>query len=186
MGLRFRLQTPKNRLARRLNGGRIRGKMNTNMKNDVFAKTLVGTAQGPFFESAQAKQTRLVVESFFTLLRARAPAEEIAALFSVIFAWEVPQKSLLTPWSGVIKGRAQIIDFIEQYRALATPKRFALVRIMVEGDNAITMGELDTVMNDTGESYRVDFAFHFVVREEAIVSLRIYETTYPLDLVPSP
>ena len=107
-------------------------------------------------------------------------------MFSVIFAWEVPQKSLLTPWSGVIKGRAQIIDFIEQYRALATPKRFALVRIMVEGDNAITMGELDTVMNDTGEAYRVDFAFHFVVREEAIVSLRIYETTYPLDLVPSP
>jgi ketosteroid isomerase-like protein len=162
------------------------GNIFANMKNMVFPNNAGLSRQGHFFESTQARQTRLVIESFFTLLRAQAPAEEIAALFSVILAWEVPQKSLLIPWSGVIKGRAQIVDFIHQYRALATPKRFSLVRILVEGDNAIAMGELDTVMNDTGEAYRVDFAFHFTVREEAIVSLRIYETTYPLALVPSP
>jgi len=156
------------------------------MENPFKSNPLVASKQEPFFESAASRQTRLVVESFYTLLRARAPAAEIAALFSVIFAWEPPPKSLVTPWSGVIQGRKQIEESIHQFRALTQPKRFALVRIMVENDHAIAIGELDTVLRETGEAYRVDFAAHFVVREEAIVSLRIYETIVPLDLVANP
>lgn len=129
------------------------------------------------------EQTRAVVQLYFELVQACEASEALAALLAPEMVWDVPNNSLVIPWSGPAHRREQVADFITQHRRRATPRRITVNPVLAEGCHAMATGELETRLNANGELMRVDFAFHFTVLAGQITQIKVYESTYP---VPEP
>ncbi|MEU3220944.1 nuclear transport factor 2 family protein [Streptomyces sp. NPDC006971] len=125
--------------------------------------------------------TRAVVEELLGRIGAGDP-EHIAELYAERGDWKLnwPEGEhgrRATPW---IRHRSTRADAVAHYRELAehhVAGRAATVieRILVDGDDAVVLGEIRQTARSTGRAYRARFALHLTVENGLVVRHHVYE-----------
>lgn len=125
--------------------------------------------------------TRAVVEELLRRIGAGDP-DRVAELYADPADWKLnwPEDEhgrAATPW---IRHRSTRADAASHYRALAehhVPEEVAtaIERILVDGDDAVVLGEIRQTARSTGRAYRARFALHLTVENGLITRNHIYE-----------
>jgi ketosteroid isomerase-like protein len=125
--------------------------------------------------------TRTVVEDLLHRI-GHAEPECVAELYAEHADWKLnwPEDEhgrAATPW---IRHRATRADAADHFRDLAAhhvPGRVGtqIERILVDGADAVVLGEIRLTARPTGRPYRARFALHLTVRDGLIVRHHVYE-----------
>ncbi|GAB2664307.1 nuclear transport factor 2 family protein [Nocardia goodfellowii] len=130
---------------------------------------------------AATTATRTVVEELLRRIGSGDP-EATAALYAPVSDWKLdwPEHEHgrnETPW---IRHRATRADAAEHYREIArhhVPDRVGTVveRILVDGPDAVVLGEIRQTARPTGRAYSARFALHLTVENDLITRHHVYE-----------
>ncbi|MCX4659248.1 nuclear transport factor 2 family protein [Streptomyces uncialis] len=130
---------------------------------------------------AAAENTRTVIVELLNRIGAGDP-ERIAELYAEHGDWKLswPEDEhgrAATPW---IRHRSTRADAAAHYRELAehhVPEQVAteIERILVDGDNAVVLGEIRQTARSTGRAYRARFALHLTVENGLVTRHHVYE-----------
>jgi ketosteroid isomerase-like protein len=125
--------------------------------------------------------TRAVVEELLRRIGEGDP-ERIAALYADHGDWklswpEAEHGRADTPW---IRHRSTRADAAAHYRELAEhhlPDQVAteVEHVLVDGDEAVVLGEIRQTARSTGRAYRARFALHLTVEHGLITRHHVYE-----------
>ncbi|MEU0538242.1 nuclear transport factor 2 family protein [Nocardia sp. NPDC005978] len=125
--------------------------------------------------------TRTVVEELLRRIGAGDP-DGIAALYAPLSDWkldwpEAEHGRTATPW---IRHRATRADAAEHFRAIGdhhVPEQAGTVieRILVDGSDAVIMGEIRQTARTTGRAYRSRFALHVTIEDGLVTRHHVYE-----------
>ncbi|WP_369199685.1 nuclear transport factor 2 family protein [Streptomyces sp. PU-14G] len=125
--------------------------------------------------------TRTVVDELVRRIGQGDP-ERIAALYAEHIDWKLswpePGHSRAAPcW---IRARSTRADVADHFRSLAEehiPEQAdtRIERTLVDGDNAVLLGEIRQTVRDTGRPYRARFALHLTVVNGLITRHHVYE-----------
>ncbi|NNN32655.1 SnoaL-like domain-containing protein [Streptomyces sp. S3(2020)] len=125
--------------------------------------------------------TRSVIEELLRRIGAGDP-ERIAELYADEGDWKLnwPQDEHGRPETPWIRHRATRADAAAHYRELAAqhvPGQAAteIERILVDGAEAVVLGEIRQTARTTGRAYRARFALHLTVEDGLIVRHHVYE-----------
>jgi ketosteroid isomerase-like protein len=118
--------------------------------------------------------TRQIVNEYFSSMRAGVAPDEISSLFSDTIDWNIPGNTEIVPWIGRRRGRSGVAEFIRDLRDQTLPIHFKVRTIVVEGENAVALGDLEIRIQSTGKIIKSEFAFYFTVREGLIVRFRLF------------
>lgn len=120
--------------------------------------------------------TREVAETFFALVGARDHA--VAELFADEIHWYVPGEPVL-PWAGPRTRKSEIEPFFRTLWSMTVPgeTRIITAKLIVDGKDAVMLGQFSHVVAKTGKSFTIDMAFHLIVENGKIVHLHLYEDT---------
>jgi ketosteroid isomerase-like protein len=131
--------------------------------------------------TSTAATTRAVVEELLHRIGQGDP-ERIAELYAERGDWKLswPEDEhgrAATPW---IRGRSTRADAADHYRELAAhhvPERAGteIERILVDGDEAVVLGEIRQTARATGRPYHARFALHLTVENGLIARHHVYE-----------
>jgi ketosteroid isomerase-like protein len=124
---------------------------------------------------------RAVVEEL--LLRiGKGDAEQIAALYADGCDWRLswPPTEYDRPSTPWIRHRTSRADAAEHYRQLAdhhVPEEVGtqIENVLVDGNDAVVLGEIRQTARPTGRAYRARFALHLTVEDGLIVRNHVYE-----------
>ncbi|QYO66955.1 nuclear transport factor 2 family protein [Leptolyngbya sp. 7M] len=122
--------------------------------------------------------TRTVVKQYFDRLQSGAEPEAIAALFSEDIDWNIPGNINSVLWIGRRKGRSGVADFIRELREQDEPIRFEIRSIVVEGEQAVALGNFASQIRKTGNIIESEFALEFIVQAGLIVRYRLFEDSF--------
>ncbi|MFD3842545.1 nuclear transport factor 2 family protein [Streptomyces sp. NPDC058642] len=125
--------------------------------------------------------TRAVIEELLRRIGAGDP-ERIAELYAEQGDWKLnwPQDAHGRPATPWIRPRSSRADAAAHYRELAAhhlPDQAAteIERILVDGADAVVLGEIRQTARATGRPYRARFALHLTVEDGLIVRHHVYE-----------
>ncbi|MER7454187.1 nuclear transport factor 2 family protein [Nocardia beijingensis] len=131
--------------------------------------------------SVTVPTTRAVVEELLRRIASGDP-EAVAELYAEDTDWqldwpEAEHGRAATPW---IRHRRTRADAAEHYRSLAehhVPEEVdtRVERVLVDGADAVVLGEIRQTARRTGRAYRARFALHLTVRDGLIVRHHVYE-----------
>ncbi|MGW7203170.1 nuclear transport factor 2 family protein [Streptomyces sp. NPDC054837] len=128
-----------------------------------------------------ATTTRAVIEELLRRIGAGDP-ERIAELYADQGDWKLnwPQDEHGRPATPWIRPRSSRADAAAHYRELAAhhlPDQAAteVERILVDGADAVVLGEIRQTARATGRPYRARFALHLTVEDGLIVRHHVYE-----------
>ncbi|MGI5171212.1 nuclear transport factor 2 family protein [Spirillospora sp. CA-253888] len=131
--------------------------------------------------TSTSTSTRAVVEELLRRIGEGDP-ERVAELYAEHGNWKLswPEDEhgrADTPW---IRHRSSRADAAAHYRELAehhVPEQVAteVERVLVDGDEAVVLGEIRQTARPTGRAYRARFAMHLTVEHGLIVRHHIYE-----------
>lgn len=130
---------------------------------------------------AGTSTTRTVVEELLRRIGAGDP-DATAALYDQISDWKLnwpehEHNRTATPW---IRPRATRTDAAEHFAEIArhhVPEQAGTVieRILVDGPDAVVLGEIRQTARRTGRAYRSRFALHLTVENGLITRHHVYE-----------
>ncbi|WP_242907639.1 nuclear transport factor 2 family protein [Actinomadura terrae] len=125
--------------------------------------------------------TRAVVEELLRRIGEGDP-ERIAAMYAEQGDWKLnwPENEhgrAATPWIRHRTGRA---DAAAHFRGIAehhVPEEAdtQVERVLVDGDDAVVLGEIRQTARATGRAYRARFALHLTVENGQITRHHVYE-----------
>lgn len=125
--------------------------------------------------------TRAVVEELLRRI-GEGDLERIAAMYAEHGDWkldwpEAEHGRTATPW---IRHRSSRADAAAHFREIAEhhvpEKADTLVeRILVDGDEAVVLGEIRQTARSTGRAYRARFALHLTVENGLVTRHHVYE-----------
>lgn len=125
--------------------------------------------------------TRDVVEELLRRIGAGDP-ERIAELYAEKGDWkldwpEAEHGRTATPW---IRHRSTRADAAAHYRELAEhhvpgPAATEIERILIDGGDAVVLGEIRQTAKSTGRAYRARFALHLTVEGGLVTRHHVYE-----------
>ncbi|GII93883.1 nuclear transport factor 2 family protein [Sinosporangium siamense] len=125
--------------------------------------------------------TRAVVEELLRRIGEGDP-ESIAEMYAEPGDWkldwpEAEHGRTATPW---IRHRSTRADAAAHYRELAehhVPGQAAteIERILVDGRDAVVLGEIRQTARSTGRAYRARFALHVTVEDGLVTRHHVYE-----------
>ncbi|MEU3660350.1 nuclear transport factor 2 family protein [Streptomyces sp. NPDC032940] len=131
--------------------------------------------------TAASMSTRTVVEELLRRIAGGDP-ERIAELYAEEGDWkldwpEAEHGRPATPW---IRHRSTRADAAAHYRELAghhVPEYAAteVERVLIDGDDAVVLGEIRQTARPTGRAYRARFALHLTVEAGLITRHHVYE-----------
>ncbi|MGO4616045.1 nuclear transport factor 2 family protein [Nocardia sp. 2YAB30] len=131
--------------------------------------------------SVTSPTTREVVEELLRRIGSGDP-EAIAELYGEDPDWKLnwPQAEhgrAATPW---IRHRSTRADAAAHFRSLAEhhvleEAATRVDRILVDGDDAVVLGEIRQTARPTGRAYRARFALHVTVEHGLITRHHVYE-----------
>lgn len=124
------------------------------------------------------QSTRDTVERLFAKIASAEPPELIASEFSEEIDWDIAGDVHHVPWIGKRKGRAGVADFFHELRRWIEPVRFQVLSIVVDGEQAVALGELVSQVKSTGGTIESAFAIEFIVRHGLIVRYRLFEDSF--------
>lgn len=125
--------------------------------------------------------TRAAVEALLRRIGEGDP-ERIAELYAERGDWklnwpEAEHGRSATPW---IRHRSTRLDAAAHYRELAehhVPDQVAteVERVLIDGDDAVVIGEIRQTARSTGRAYRARFAMHLSFEDGLVTRHHIYE-----------
>ncbi|MEV6760308.1 nuclear transport factor 2 family protein [Streptomyces sp. NPDC051105] len=125
--------------------------------------------------------THAVVEELLRRIGAGDP-ERIAELYAEDADWRLnwPREEHDrpdTPWITHRTGRAGAAAHYRDLAAHHVPERAdtRIERVLVDGDDAVVLGEIRQTAKPTGRSYHARFALHLTVRDGLVVRHHVYE-----------
>ncbi|MDN3026828.1 nuclear transport factor 2 family protein [Streptomyces sp. S.PB5] len=128
-----------------------------------------------------ATTTRAVIEELLRRIGQGDP-ERIAELYADHGDWKLnwPEDEHGRPATPWIRHRSTQADAAAHYRELALqhlPGEAAteIERILVDGADAVVLGEIRQTARATGRPYRARFALHLTVEDGLIVRHHVYE-----------
>ncbi|WP_432143521.1 nuclear transport factor 2 family protein [Streptomyces sp. bgisy084] len=131
--------------------------------------------------SATSATTRAVVEELLRRIGEGDP-ERIAELYAERGDWkldwpEAEHGRPATPW---IRHRSTRADASAHYRELAEhhvagQAATEIERILIDGDDAVVLGEIRQTARSTGRAYRARFALHLTVKDGLVTRHHVYE-----------
>ncbi|QKG23511.1 nuclear transport factor 2 family protein [Actinomadura verrucosospora] len=126
-------------------------------------------------------ETRIVVEELLRRIGAGDPAA-IAAMYAEECDWkldwpEAEHGRAETPW---IRHRASRADAAAHYREIGenhVPEAVdtRVESILVDGADAVVLGEIRQTARSTGRAYRARFALHLTVEDGLVTRHHVYE-----------
>ncbi|WNG39418.1 hypothetical protein F0U61_41455 [Archangium violaceum] len=137
-------------------------------------------------ETAGHADTRAIASAYFERLRAGAQPDAIASLFSEDIDWDIPGDTQRVPWIGKRKGRAGVAAFFRELREQVEPLRFEVRSLVVEGNEAVALGHLESRVKSTGKIIDSEFALHLTIRNGLIVRYRLFEDSFAVARATSP
>ena len=120
--------------------------------------------------------TRATVQQFFSRLGA-GDVGGVVDLFAESVDWDVPGPAAL-PWLGRRSSRAEVAEFFQILGASLAAEDFVVGKILVDGDDAVVLGETRQRVIATGKSFHTPFAAHFTVSDGKITGYRFFEDSY--------
>ncbi|MGC5346874.1 nuclear transport factor 2 family protein [Streptomyces sp. DT24] len=130
---------------------------------------------------ATPQNTRAVIGELLRRIGEGDPGR-IAELYAERCDWkldwpEAEHGRTATPW---IRHRSTRADAADHYRELAEhhePEHVAteIERILVDGDDAVVLGEIRQTARPTGRAYRARFALHLTVEDGLVTRHHVYE-----------
>ncbi|ATB36167.1 hypothetical protein CYFUS_001581 [Cystobacter fuscus] len=127
---------------------------------------------------AEHPDTRAIAGAYFARLRAGAEPDAIASLFSEEVDWDIPGDTRRVSWIGRRTGRAGVADFFRSLREQVEPLRFEVRSLVVDGDEAVALGALESRVKRTGKIIESEFALHMTIRNGLIVRYRLFEDSF--------
>ncbi|WP_331749473.1 MULTISPECIES: nuclear transport factor 2 family protein [unclassified Streptomyces] len=131
--------------------------------------------------TATPTNTRAAVEELLRRIGEGDP-EHIAELYAEQGDWklnwpEAEHGRAATPW---IRHRSTRADAAAHYRELAghhVPEHVAteVERILIDGNDAVVLGEIRQTARATGRAYRARFALHLTVEDGLVTRHHVYE-----------
>jgi ketosteroid isomerase-like protein len=120
-----------------------------------------------------AHETRLVVEEYYRRLESGRTASA-GELFADEVDWNVygPDE---VPWTGRRTRHDQIEKFFADFPQHVQKNEFTVSKMLVDGADAIALGNLEYIIKLTGKIFSSPFAFHFTVENSKIVRYHAYE-----------
>ncbi|MFI7669312.1 nuclear transport factor 2 family protein [Nocardia sp. NPDC049526] len=125
--------------------------------------------------------TRTVVEELLRRIGAGDP-DTTAALYAPVSDWKLnwPENEHNRPATPWIRHRATRADAAEHFREIArhhVPEQVGTVieRILVDGPDAVVLGEIRQTARPTSRAYRSRFALHLTVENGLITRHHVYE-----------
>lgn len=131
--------------------------------------------------SATPTTTRTAVEELLRRIGEGDP-ERIAELYAERGDWKLdwPESEhgrTATPW---IRHRATRADAAAHYRELAEhhvagQAATEIERILIDGNDAVVLGEIRQTARSTGRAYRARFALHLTIEDGHVTRHHVYE-----------
>ncbi|WP_410871293.1 nuclear transport factor 2 family protein [Nocardia sp. A7] len=125
--------------------------------------------------------TRTVVEELLGRIGAGDP-DAIAALYAPVVDWKLDWPAnehgrTATPW---IRDRVTRADVAEHFREISRyhlPEQNETVidRVLIDGPDAVVLGEIRQTARATGRAYRSRFALHLTVENDLVTRHHVYE-----------
>lgn len=104
--------------------------------------------------------------------------DKILALFSDGVDFYIPGDERTVTWIGKKRGRPGVAHFYEELRKQATPQQFDIHFSIIDGEKAVLVGELQTLVKRTGKLINSEFAFVFKVESRQITHFRLFEDSW--------
>lgn len=126
--------------------------------------------------SAEAT-TKSVVDEFVRRLSGRggSPVE----LFGESVDHYVPG-SPTVPWTGRRTTRREVQEFFSQLAAHLEPRNFSVRKSLIDGGDAVILGDFAYTVRANGKPFEGQFALHLSVEDSQIVRYHMYEDSYAL------
>ncbi|MBV9643617.1 MAG: nuclear transport factor 2 family protein [Verrucomicrobia bacterium] len=124
------------------------------------------------------EQTLHLAQEFLGRLGSDAEPTEIAKLFSENLEWKIAGDTGVLPWIGQKSGRAAIIDFVNDSRAMIERISFEVQEILAGENRAVILGSLSSKLKPTGNIVNTDFAIVLTVANGEIVRLQMLEDSF--------
>lgn len=123
--------------------------------------------------------TRALTERLLERI-AEGDPERIAELHAEQVDWlvnwpETEHHRLETPWIRPRSTRADIADLNRQLGTHHVPGEAKVETILVDGDDAVIMGEFHHTAKPTGRAYRSRFVLHVTFEDGLVVRNHVYE-----------
>ncbi|BCK54753.1 ketosteroid isomerase [Nocardia wallacei] len=129
----------------------------------------------------EARTTRATVEELLRRI-AEGDADRIAELYAPEYDWklswpEAEHGRAATPWIVHRGTRADAADHYRMLRGHHIPEEAAteIERILVDGPDAVVLGEIRQTARTTGRPYRARFVLHVTVENGLITRNHVYE-----------
>jgi uncharacterized protein len=116
------------------------------------------------------------VRTFFALVGERDL--KLIELFADEFHWYVPGDPHF-PWSGKRSQKSELPGFFAALWPMTVPgeTNVRVDQFIEAGSHVVVMGEFDHKVASTGDRFKVEVVFHFIIEAGKIVHLHMYEDT---------
>ena len=128
-------------------------------------------------------ETFHLAQEFLGRMGSGAEPTEIAKLFSETLEWEIAGDTGVLPWIGHKSGRAAIIDFVRDSRAMIERIRFEVHDILASDNRAVILGSLASKLKRNGKVVTTDFAIVLTVANGEIVRFQMLEDSFAVSRV---
>lgn len=102
----------------------------------------------------------------------------ITELFSEDADWDIVGDRERVPWIGPRWGRVEIAAFFRDLIGAIEPRRFEVRSVLADGERAVILGELASLVRSTGRLIETEFAFDLTVKQGRIVRYRMLEDSH--------
>lgn len=122
--------------------------------------------------------TRTTVETYLKAL-AKHDIDTLLNMTADPADWAV-HGSPLVPWLGKRSNHIQITEFFHLLDTDLTVLDFQIEKILVDGDEAVVLGEFRQRVNDTGREFHSTYALRLTVKDGRIVRYHMHEDSYAI------
>ncbi|WP_280268606.1 nuclear transport factor 2 family protein [Nocardia wallacei] len=122
--------------------------------------------------------TRTIAETFFRRARA-GEFDLIAEMFADEVDWNVPGAAQV-PWIGRRHTKAEAAEFFRQLPTYLQAEELSVEHLVVDGEQAVGLGNMRHRVRSTGELFASPFAFHLTVENGRITRYIAYEDSFAL------
>lgn len=128
-------------------------------------------------------ETLHLAQEFLGRMGSGAEPDEVAKLFSETLEWEIAGDTGVLPWIGRKSGRAAIIDFVRDSRAMLEPLSFEAHDTLADENRAVILGSLASKLKRNGKAITTDFAIVLTVANGEIVRFQMLEDSFAVSKV---